>query len=80
MLCGDARVLRYGTMVIAAGKPGRRGSRQGNRSPFHRRHRTPLAEITGKGAVRASTGATFTEREAAVIARNNDPAGGGALL
>ena len=36
--------------------------------------------ITGKEAVCASTGATFTKREAAVNARNNNPAGGGALL
>jgi hypothetical protein len=36
--------------------------------------------FTGKDAVCASTAATFTEREAAVNARNNDPAGGGALL
>jgi uncharacterized protein YmfQ (DUF2313 family) len=36
--------------------------------------------FTGTDAVCASSAATFTEREAAVNARNNDPAGGGALL
>ena len=87
LLCGDARVpgaggtsrqrLRGRNVVIAAEKT--RTSRQGNRSfdtdAIVRRWQT----ITGKEAVCASTGATFTKREAAVHARNNDPAGGGAL-
>ena len=78
LLCGDGRVPGSGTVVIAAEKT--RTSRQGNRSfdtdAIVRRWQT----ITGKEAVCASTGATFTKREAAVHARNNDPAGGGALL
>ena len=39
-----------------------------------------LQTIKGKEAVCASTGAAFTKREAAVNARNNDPAGRGALV
>jgi len=78
LLCGDGRVPGSGTVVIAAEKT--RTSRQGNRSfdtdAIVRRWQT----ITGKEAVCASTGAAFTKREAAVNARNNDPAGGGALL
>jgi hypothetical protein len=90
LLCGDARVpdaggtsrqrLRGRNVVIAAEKAGR---------PAAVREIDPLYSdaivrrwhiFTAQEAVCASTGAAFTKREAAVNARNNDPAGGGALL
>jgi len=90
LLCGDARVpdaggtsrqrLRGRNVVIAAEKAGRPAAVR-EIDPLYsdaivRRWQT----IKGKEVVCASTGAAFTKREAAVNARNNDPAGGGALL
>ena len=72
LLCGDARGPASRTVVIAAEKP--------RIDPLTPRPSYAVGR-PGKGAaVCASTGATFTKREAAVHARNNDPAGGGALL
>jgi len=71
LLCGDGRVPGSGTVVIAAEKT--RTSRQGNRSfdtdAIVRRWQT----FTGKEAICASAAATFTERDAAVNAHNNNP-------
>jgi hypothetical protein len=63
--------LRGRNVVIAAEKT--RTSRQGNRSfdtdAIVRRWQT----FTGKEAICASAAATFTERDAAVNAHNNNP-------